>query len=450
MKNPNLPKAHFFHLPFNKNLITKDIGSMNSIRLFLLSSFISFAFCFAQEKRPSIAVMDFEARGGISQTDASTFADRFRFELMQTDSFEVMERAQMNLILQEQNFQRSDCVDQQCAVEAGRLIAVKKIVSGSVAKVGGIYTINAKLLDVETGKIDKNLSQDCDCPIEKVLVESLRQLALKMVGLAAQEQKTTVTIQRGDASLFVKSVPADASIYIDGKLADGRTPVMIENLTPGTHRIQVKKADMQASADVQLVGNKVVTVSLKLEMLKTALKITTTPFDAEVYLDNKRSLSRYPSRITPAIFYDISPGVHKVSLFKVGYADTAFPVMVKEYESSEFSLNLLPITDEKQILSQKKFVKHRSFRKIGRFMIGGSLLLAAGGGVLMWLAQRDYDDALTAKNTLEQSSISGPDYDKWKKENEDKSNAGNTKTWISIGLFGTMAALGGVGIVLYF
>ena len=155
---------------------------MKEFNLFILViCLITFPLYSTDEKRPSIAVMDFDGRGGVPQSDASTLTDRFRFELMKTDSFEVMERAQMNLILQEQNFQRSDCVDQQCAVEVGRIIAVKKIVSGSVAKVGGIYTVNAKMLDVETGKIEKNLSEDCDCPIEKVLVETLMRLAMKMV-----------------------------------------------------------------------------------------------------------------------------------------------------------------------------------------------------------------------------------------------------------------------------
>jgi curli biogenesis system outer membrane secretion channel CsgG len=63
---------------------------------------------------PTIAVMDF---GGLNVTkeDAASLTDRFRFELMKTKKFDVMERNEMNLILQEQEFQKTDCVDQACA-----------------------------------------------------------------------------------------------------------------------------------------------------------------------------------------------------------------------------------------------------------------------------------------------------------------------------------------------
>lgn len=398
----------------------------------------------------TLAVLDFGGHN-VDSTTTIPLADRFRSELMKTEKFAVMERAEMHKILEEQNFQRSDCVDQTCAVEAGQLIAVKKIVTGKVAKVGGIYTVNVKMLNVATGRIDQNISEDCDCPIEKVLTETMQRIAYKMAGLKVEERKTEITVQRGDASLFVKTEPEDASVYLDGKLMDGRTPCKLENLTPGEHMVLVKKADLRANKSVVLKGNEVTRITLKLEKQKTELNISTNPSEAEVFLDSKRTLSKKPDNETPAIFYDISPGTHKFSLFKVGFADTTLSIDIKKYEKNDFNIKLKKLTDDQQILKQKKFVKHRLQRKFGRVMVFGSLGFAAVGAIMMYYAQEDYDDALDTKKTLERSSIkSGPEYEKLVKENKDKSEAGDLKTYISIGLFGTAVACGGLGLVFFF
>lgn len=398
----------------------------------------------------TLAVLDFGGQN-VDSTVTIPLADRFRSELLKTEKYAVMERNEMHKVLEEQNFQRSECVDQTCAVEAGQLIAVKKIVTGTVAKIGGIYTVNTKMLDVATGRIDKNISEDCDCPIERLLTETMQRIAYKMAGLEVEEKKVEIDVQRGDATLFVKTEPEDASVYLDGKLMDGRTPCKLENLTPGKHTVLVKKADLRANKSVELKGNEMTRITLKLEKQKTALNISTNPTEAELFLDAKRTLSKKPNQKTPAIFYDIPPGAHQFSLFKVGFADTTLSIDIKEFEKNNFNINLKKLTDDQQILKQKKFVKNRLQRKVGRVMIFGSIGIAAGGGVMIFLAQRDYDDALDSKKTLEKSSItSGPEYDKLVKENKDKSEDGDLKTYISIGLFGAAGACGGLGIIFFF
>jgi len=101
-----------------------------------------------KEGLPSIAVLNF-AGEGLTSAEATAITERFLFEMMETKKFAVMERAQMNMILDELEFSQSDCVAQNCAIEAGQMIAVQKIVTGSVSKVGGMYTVNARMLDVE-------------------------------------------------------------------------------------------------------------------------------------------------------------------------------------------------------------------------------------------------------------------------------------------------------------
>jgi len=428
-----------------------DTVQFSSIVLFFLA-FLSFGQDTAslkQEKLPSTAVMDFEGRN-VSKPDAAALADRFRFELLKTNKFIVMEREQMYMILQEQAFQQTGCVDQSCAVQAGQLIAVKKIVTGTVAKLGGIYTVNVKLIDVATGKVDINLSEDCDCPIEKVLTETLQRVALQLAGLKVKETASALVIQRGDASLFVKTDPEDASIYLDGKLMDGRTPVTLENLTAGRHALMVKKADLMAKKDVDCISNQVVRVTLPMGKQKTILKIMSVPSEAEVYLAKKPGINTKPDQIAPAIFENLTVDTPNVTLFKIGYRDTTFLCPLIPNEINAYSIQLTEAALD-AIKAQKRMVRARKQRKVGIGLSLTSLAVIAGGGVFYKLAKNDYAVARLARDFLDASDIkAGLAFEQKKKENEDKSKSGDLKATINGALFGIGGAGLAAGIVLYF
>ena len=234
---------------------------------------ISFA---ATPTQLTVAIMDFAGRN-VDAQEAAAMADRFRSELSGTGSFSVMERAQMEMVLKEQAFQQTGCVDASCAVEAGQLIAVQKIVTGSVAKVGGMYSVTCKMIDVATGKIDKDISEDCDCPIERVMVETLARLAARLAGKEVTAGAGGISVQRGDASLFVKTDPDGATIYIDGRMMDGRTPRTLENLTGGRHEVRASRSDLVATTVVTLEPKKIARINLMLRVQATVLKIMSDP-----------------------------------------------------------------------------------------------------------------------------------------------------------------------------
>lgn len=399
---------------------------------------------------PTIAVMDF---GGLNVTkeDAASLTDRFRFELMKTRKFEVMERNQMNLILQEQAFQQTGCVDQSCAVEAGKLIAVKKMVAGSISKVGGIYSVNAKLLDVQTGKVEQNVDEDCDCPVEKVLTETMQRIARKLAGLPVAEKNTQIEIRRGDASLFIKTTPDGASIFLDGRMADGITPVTIENLVAGKHTLKVKKGDMATTLDVDLVSNKVKRLDIALEKQSTVLKIMSVPSDAETYLfSRKPGIWSHAGQLTPAIFENVNADTVPVTVFKVGYIDTSFKVPVVRNDENTASISLREAAAD-IIKKQKHMVVRRDLHFTGAWLTGASVVCLAAGGLLYYLGSQDYNTALADKNLLESSPLkSGPQYDAKVTENKNKTDSGNLKTSIGYGIGGVGAAGLVLGLVFYF
>lgn len=109
---------------------------------------LNFSLLLAQDKQ-TIAVLDLDAEG-LSRSEARIISSRLRTDLFNTSTFTVLERDKMEDILQEQGFQLSGCTTNECVVEAGKLIGVRHIIAGNIGKLGKLYTINIRLIDVES------------------------------------------------------------------------------------------------------------------------------------------------------------------------------------------------------------------------------------------------------------------------------------------------------------
>ncbi|OGS55081.1 MAG: hypothetical protein A3J79_01195 [Elusimicrobia bacterium RIFOXYB2_FULL_62_6] len=125
----------------------------------------------------NVAVADFIGKN-VSQADASIVGDFLRTELVNTGQFNVMDRNNMDTVLAEQKFQTSGCTEQQCAVEMGKLLNVKRMLVGSLSKLLDSYFITVNVVDVETGKIIA--SYDAEASSSKELRNACRKLVEKL------------------------------------------------------------------------------------------------------------------------------------------------------------------------------------------------------------------------------------------------------------------------------
>ena len=105
-------------------------------------------------ERIPVAILDLEGRG-ISALEAATLTDRLRSEMVTVGAFVVVERGQMEMLLEEQGFQQTGCTSAECAVEVGKLLGVQKMITGSIGKLGELYTVDARMFDVQTGEIER-------------------------------------------------------------------------------------------------------------------------------------------------------------------------------------------------------------------------------------------------------------------------------------------------------
>ncbi len=158
------------------------------MRLFLSALIlqISLPVISPAQDQETMAVLDFEGRG-ISQLEAQTLTDRLTSELAKTNAMIMVERNQMNEILDEQGFQQSGCTSAECAAEVGALLGVQHMISGSFGKLGNSYTIDAKMFSVETGQTEKTVSATYKGEIDGLLTE-IEILAWELMSLNPPEE----------------------------------------------------------------------------------------------------------------------------------------------------------------------------------------------------------------------------------------------------------------------
>ena len=131
--------------------------------------------------KETVAILDFEGRG-INQMEAQTLTDRLMSEMVNTDAVIMVERNQMEEIMNEQGFQQSGCTTSECAAEVGALLGVQNMVSGSFGKLGNSYTIDAKLFSVSTGGTIRSVSKTYKGEVDGLLT-IIEIVAWELVGL---------------------------------------------------------------------------------------------------------------------------------------------------------------------------------------------------------------------------------------------------------------------------
>jgi curli biogenesis system outer membrane secretion channel CsgG len=114
-----------------------------------------------QDTRPGIAVMPFDNGGSYGQ-DKENFdalqkgiAGMLISELSANPAARVVEREQIQKLIEEQNLGASGRVDPQTAAKIGKLVGARYVVLGSFIDFYGDFRVDARLVNVETSEIVK-------------------------------------------------------------------------------------------------------------------------------------------------------------------------------------------------------------------------------------------------------------------------------------------------------
>jgi TolB-like protein len=156
-------------------------------------------------QQTTLAVVDFEGFG-VSATEAIALSNRLRNELFRLNAFKVVDRGLMEKILQEQNIQQLGCTSDECLVEVGRLLGVQQMIGGSISRVGSLFSVSARLVDVETGVVLNVSDYDIEGGIEDILRIGMQNVA---VGISSNTVISSETMQAPPELTQVKDVSGE-------------------------------------------------------------------------------------------------------------------------------------------------------------------------------------------------------------------------------------------------
>jgi TolB-like protein len=143
-----------------------DVKNIRFVTLsFLLSSIL-----YSQDFRQTVAVIDFDA-SGISQLEATSLTNRFRTAVGDVGAMRLVERGMMEEVLQEQGFQQTGCTSEECAVEVGQLLGVQNMIGGSIGRVGETFTLDVRMISVQSGISLKTKQQTYAGEIDDLIIE---------------------------------------------------------------------------------------------------------------------------------------------------------------------------------------------------------------------------------------------------------------------------------------
>lgn len=152
------------------------ITSIIIVSLVLILSGISYS-----QEITTAAVLTLKAKG-ISNDEADVLTDRLRSDFVNLKKYSVVERENMEEIMREQGLQLSGCISDECAVEAGKILGVKKMLSGSVGKFGEVYFIELRIIDVESAKIESSSTYEYRGEKEILLTDGVNNALRKLLG----------------------------------------------------------------------------------------------------------------------------------------------------------------------------------------------------------------------------------------------------------------------------
>jgi len=113
-----------------------------------------------QTQQKKIAVLNLVALDEIEQEESNLFTRRLIRELNDDPFFESLPQNEITNLLAGSNINQSSCTSLECGLEAGQKLKVPFVVVGNLSKIGGLFTINVRLIDIENQNIVNSIHDE--------------------------------------------------------------------------------------------------------------------------------------------------------------------------------------------------------------------------------------------------------------------------------------------------
>jgi hypothetical protein len=172
---------------------------------------------FAQTGK-TLAVLNIESKGVIA--DAEGVGNMVRLEMEKTGMYKIFDRFDVADVMKKNELDINTCYAKSCLLQAGNLLKADKMMTGSVELYGEKIAITLKIVDVQTGDIEKaNTTEYLN--LQKEIQKMIHVSCQKLAGIEPEKYLTDVLIaynQPVESSLTTVNLsgPRAGVYYTDG------------------------------------------------------------------------------------------------------------------------------------------------------------------------------------------------------------------------------------------
>ncbi|MGK5092448.1 PEGA domain-containing protein [Deltaproteobacteria bacterium TL4] len=278
---------------------------MNVLKYFslvLVSSLLAHPV-YAQKEQaalfPLAVVGDISAgqQGILFNTFQERLADQFnlvsekQFEQAQDEAFKTLDA--------------EECTEDQCIRRVQEILQVENLFRLQIIREGDDTQLTVTRIGLEDKNVKTYYCQKCNT---FQLNGKISELVAKVIGENAPQPTSEETGQ-----VFLTSTPPEAEITLDGIVLEQKTPALLKAIPYGEHTLDLRHENLGITQTFKLTSSELTRLDLTLAPLLYNVLITSTPYNAEVSVDQK------PVGKAP-VDLKLTSGRHLVEIRLTGYA----------------------------------------------------------------------------------------------------------------------------------
>ena len=237
-------------------------------------------------------------------------------------------------------------------------ISISSTPTGASVYINDVYRGKTPLKEIErsTGNYKITLKKDgYKDSVKNISITDDDLGKQKEINIVLEKKTESNTAANTDSgTLLIKSNPANARIFMDGKDTGEETPYTFNTISIGKHSITLKKDGYQnGSKDINVEVGKTVSVLFTMQKIKNEtpdntnkdtsskvkeygnVTVSSYPDKASIYIDGK-----YTGKITTATISNLLVGNHKLMLKKKGYRNAYLDINIVKNYTKRVSLTL--------------------------------------------------------------------------------------------------------------
>ncbi len=176
----------------------------------------------------TLAVLDFENNSLKNKAELDPLckglSDMFITELSKVQAFQIVERANLQKILEEMKLGQSGMIESSAAQEVGKMLGAQNLILGSfMMMLDGKLRIDARLVEVESGKTlmaeeETGSPNDLSKMVANLVGKNIRSMNIRLSGAESQALREADNKSFDAALLFARGIDFEEK----GNLAEAR------------------------------------------------------------------------------------------------------------------------------------------------------------------------------------------------------------------------------------